>query len=542
MASAVPSHHRAGRAMDRDHVAAPSVQILLATDAMKFRCGLSTLLALPLAAACANSVDDTGAEQLGLDYVDAPGQFLSLPFHPGDEESGEMEEGEGGHYIWKAPFENGQPPPYGYPESEPAEQSPLAPRADGSGGEGGGGALDDVNASLGAPGGYHGETAAAASGGLLIGGSNSVFPGECATKACAVVAYETSDEVTWTWKRIPRAWNGVTWGITFDPSIDYDSHGYFYYGLGGAPLSGSYPNSIGVSRRNPTTGKWTVPVAVTWNDNRAFDDKYYLAVDRGNDRIYMSWDRNEGNNQILYIAISTDRARTWTAPIKVNDGTSKFERVIGAYPAVDQASGVVYDAWHDYAQDIIFVDRSTDGGLTWGTDVVAATTSTGFGQDIGCVGTRSQGPAHALKVGAGGILHLVYANAVENRGFDILYTRSSNGGATWSSPVRLNDDSGAGDQFHPTLAVSGNNLWVSFYDRRDDAANCLSRVYATSSADGGLSWSANTRVSTGASNFDGNLNGPGDYSSATPFGAGASAFHCKHAAGTARFNVFEYDE
>jgi hypothetical protein len=33
----------------------------------------------------------------------------------------------------------------------------------------------------------------------------------------------------------------------------------------------------------------------------------------------------------------------------VNDGTSAFERVIGAYPAVDHTTGVVYDSWHDYA-------------------------------------------------------------------------------------------------------------------------------------------------------------------------------------------------
>jgi hypothetical protein len=191
-------------------------------------------------------------------------------------------------------------------------------------------------------------------------------------------------------------------------------------------------------------------VAVTFNRNRFFDDKYYLAVDRSSsafaNRIYVSWDRNSGNNQILYISYSADGGNTWSAPVKVNDGTSKFERVIGAYPAVDHNTGTVYDAWHDYAKDIIFVDRSTNGGASWGSDVDAATTHTGFGVDIGCVGGRSQGPAHHLKVGPSGTLHLVYADSVQGRGFDVLYTRSTNGGQTWSAPVRLDDDGG---QFHP---------------------------------------------------------------------------------------------
>jgi hypothetical protein len=94
--------------------------------------------------------------------------------------------------------------------------------------------------------------------------------------------------------------------------------------------------------------------------------------------------------------------------------------------------------------------------------------------------------------------------------------------------VALNDDSTAGHQFHPTLAVSGGTVTVSFYDRRDDPANCLSHVYATRSTDGGLTWSANVRLTTDASNFDGNANGPGDYSSATDHLGQTFPFHSDH--------------
>jgi hypothetical protein len=395
---------------------------------------------------------------------------------------------------------------------------------------------------------YEGETSAAATGVYLVGTSNHIYPGNCNASApsgsfgdCAVAYYTSIDGgATWTRGTISRVWNGTTFGITFDPAIDYDKNGNFYYSFGGAPLSGSYPNSIAVSKSsNGTT--WSTPTAVTFNRNRSFDDKYYIAVDRSSgafaNRVYVTWDRNQGNNQILYISYSSNGGTSWSSPIKVNDGTSKFERVIGAYPAVNHSSGVVFDSWHDYAKNIIYVDKSSNGGVSWGTDVAAVTTHAGFGTDISCVGGRSQGPAHALKVGPSGTLYLVYADPVTSgptsRKFDILLTKSTNNGASWSTPVVLNDDTGASDQFHPTLSVEsngagGDKVSVTWYDRRDDPNNCLAYVYGTQSTDNGASWAPNVRLTSAQSNFDGNPNGPGDYSSSTPFSSAVWPFFSDH--------------
>lgn len=386
---------------------------------------------------------------------------------------------------------------------------------------------------------YEGETTAAATGSLLVAGSNHIYPGNCNASAasgafgdCAPKAYASTNGSAWTASSLPRTWRNTSFGIGFDPAIDFDKNGTFYYSYGVAPLSGNYPNAIVVASSSNGTS-WVPEAPVTFNTNRNFDDKYYVAIDRSNtayaNRIYVSWDRNQSNNQILYIAYSANGGASWSAPIKVNDGTTKFERVIGAYPAVDQVTGAVYDSWHDYAKNIIFVDKSTSGGATWGKDVAAVTTHAGFGTDIGCVGGRSQGPAHALKVGSTGALYLVYADPVQSRGFDVLFTKSIDGGATWATPRSLNDDTTNHDQFHPTLSVEpngsgGDKVTVTFYDRRDDAANCFAHVYATQSTNSGSTWSANVRETTVSSDFDGNPNGPGDYSSSSPFSAQSAVF------------------
>jgi hypothetical protein len=132
---------------------------------------------------------------------------------------------------------------------------------------------------------------------------------------------------------------------------------------------------------------------------------------------------------------------------------------------------------------------------------------------------------------------LVYADPVSgrgfNRGFDILFSKSTNGGQTWSTPISLNDDNTSNDQFHPTLSVEsngsgGDKVTVTWYDRRDDPSNCLAYVYGTQSTDNGVTWAANVRFTSAQSDFDGNPNGPGDYSSSTPFGSAVYPFFSDH--------------
>lgn len=457
---------------------------------------------------------------------DVAPQYLTLPLHSGQALAGPSEEGiaigPGGHYIWKQPFEN--LPIILNQHSDPSKKSSITVGSD----------IDVSNASSS----YEGETGAAstivASTSLptLVGGSNHIDSGCGFTTPCTVMAYTSTNGLNWITTQMPATWHGTTFGIAFDPSIEFDSSGNFYYAYGGFSHT-NFLNSIGVSKS--TDGYvWNIPIAVTFNNYfGAFDDKFYIAVDRHSspNRIYVSWDRNKGTNQILYIAYSNDGGATWSKPIKINDGTTKYERVIDAYPAVDQNTGIIYDSWNDYNKNKIFVDKSINGGKNWGKDIEMATihiTPDSFGTDIGCNGGRSQGPAHHLKVGPSGTLYLVYADAVPNRGFDILLTRSIDGGLTWSTPITLNDDVGTAHQYHPTLSVEpndigGDKLTVTFYDRRDDSNNCLTNVYTTQSIDNGITWSSNIKVTTASSNFDGDPNGPGDYSSSTPSGIESSS-------------------
>jgi len=76
----------------------------------------------------------------------------------------------------------------------------------------------------------------------------------------------------------------------------------------------------------------------------------------------------------------------------------------------------------------------------------------------------------------------------------ILSSRSLDGGARWSKPIRVNDDSTTNDHFFPWMTVSHGLLSIIFYDRRLDPQNHLVDVFYAESADGGSSFSPNLRV------------------------------------------------
>lgn len=100
----------------------------------------------------------------------------------------------------------------------------------------------------------------------------------------------------------------------------------------------------------------------------------------------------------------------------------------------------------------------------------------------------------------------------------------SDDGATWSTPVRLNDDSPWFDNEFPELTVDEQcKAHAYWHDWRDDTAcGAESYEYMTSSGNGGLSWGPNRRVSDERSFWSFNTCGSanqGDYQGITSVGS-----------------------
>jgi hypothetical protein len=87
----------------------------------------------------------------------------------------------------------------------------------------------------------------------------------------------------------------------------------------------------------------------------------------------------------------------------------------------------------------------------------------------------------------------------------IVFTKSADAGATWSTPIAVSDNPGHAGVFNPAIASSddGQILTIVYYSNRDNpTSNVLVDVYLAQSFDGGATWQPNIRltsVSTDAS-------------------------------------------
>jgi hypothetical protein len=93
-----------------------------------------------------------------------------------------------------------------------------------------------------------------------------------------------------------------------------------------------------------------------------------------------------------------------------------------------------------------------------------------------------------------------------SNGSDVMFTRSTDGGLTFSAPQRITDDPINQNKWHwfGTLAVAPNgridSVWL---DTRNAANNTDSQLFYSWSTDGGVTWAPNVAVSNSFNPFEG---------------------------------------
>jgi len=115
--------------------------------------------------------------------------------------------------------------------------------------------------------------------------------------------------------------------------------------------------------------------------------------------------------------------------------------------------------------------------------------------ELGLAYDNSHGPHR-------GRLHIVYTDAPNTTSDDLnIFTRySDNNGATWSSPVRVNTDSGSNSQFFSKIALdpTSGNIAVVWYDCRNSPSNDRVELWGTVSVNGGVSFLPEVQISAGS--------------------------------------------
>ena len=346
------------------------------------------------------------------------------------------------------------------------------------------------------------ETTIASNGSTLVGGANDYRlyePSENRYDSSGGFYVSTDGGKTWSVGFLPGLVRANTsapgpYESAGDPAVVAGAPGVFWYANIAFDRTDN-ANSVAVSRSINGGQSWSTHFVVQTPANQGkglFNDKEWIAADASDTTgltAYVTWTEFEGASSAIVISKTTDGGVNWTAPQLVS---TVFTNDQGSTVLVG-SSGQVYVSFETFngSTDAVAFATSTDGGATFNTRQIAPI------QDIpsplpGATFRDDSFPAMALD---GSTLHIVWSNW-NGSNADVVYMRSGNGGATWSSPVTIGG--GPGDQFFPWIAGGGGKVFASWFNRAgsDDTYS----IVGAASTDGGLSWTAPTTVSSATSN------------------------------------------
>jgi BNR repeat protein len=245
-----------------------------------------------------------------------------------------------------------------------------------------------------------------------------------------------------------------------DPSVAFDSHGrVFYAGLGFDRTA--TPNTVAVNKGtfdNSGHLSWSAPTFINQTTAPStLNDKPWVAVDAHTssafrDRVYVSWTRFLFNAHTgayvqspISFVYSKDGGVTFSAPQLIG-GNVLYSQ--GSHPTV-APDGTLYVFWSGATRlatlDSIWVVKSTDGGVSWSKPVAVApvvdiipVANTAFRvNSYPSAAVAPDGTVYAIwssmmSDATGGLCPAATNNGCHATA---LYSKSSNGGATWSTPA-----------------------------------------------------------------------------------------------------------
>ena len=215
---------------------------------------------------------------------------------------------------------------------------------------------------------------------------------------------------------------------------------------------------------------WSTPAVIL--SGGAFE-YFALAADlAGLHLLYTEYTEDDENEyKMLYHMFSDDGGATFSEPVQVGERASVEDfRLI-----------VADDALYAYAQDYDFetdtpyhyVYRSIDGGENWTENEIE-------------IDTFIRNPAFTVD---GDGVHMVFATMPDEPSVEIHYARSADYGRNWTTPVPVSQGAGAYSQ-SPAIAIDDQAMHVVWEDNREADYN----IMYSRSTDGGQTWSSDVRL------------------------------------------------
>lgn len=287
------------------------------------------------------------------------------------------------------------------------------------------------------------------------------------------IYYSGSIDQGQTWSSAKRIDSGTPGSNSRMPSVAVDrSNSPFSYRIyvawleglaaGGAHIFASYSYDSGAT--------WATPVSVDTAPQSVICLDPDVAVDSSGNVYVAWWDNRDPSYRHIFVATSKDGGLSFDPEVRVSSLDST-----NVLPSLTTSDDVLHVSWQE--QNIngfttLWIAESTDYGLGWTPHVLFAGPSASASRDLQ-VNADSSGRLHAV---------WYYTNPSGLK--QISYSKSVNGGISWSNPVRV-DDSASSTSYRKPRIVSGvRGLYVVWSDNRNGEYD----IFFSCSEDDGSTW------------------------------------------------------
>jgi hypothetical protein len=296
-----------------------------------------------------------------------------------------------------------------------------------------------------------------------------------------------------------NAANGGDYPRSSDPWVSSGPDGTVYQAaiaFSGESQAPGSTSAVLASRSIDGGRSWSAPSVLISDVNGFFNDKDSITADPTDATlVYVVWDRLTPDDRgPAMLARSTDGGLTWQAPSVIFDPGVHLQTLNNQIVVLPDGTLVDFFTKLDFSGKLAVVTlqfvRSTDKGMSWSApDTISPVQSVGTFDPATGVPVRDGSTLGSIAVGPHGELAAVWQDArFSTSGFDgIAFSRSLDGGLTWSMPVGINAVPSVA-AFEPTVAYrSDGTVGVSYFDFRGAPATVASlptNYWLTHSGDG----------------------------------------------------------
>ncbi len=278
--------------------------------------------------------------------------------------------------------------------------------------------------------------------------------------------------------------NGGDYARSSDPWVTFTPDGVAYQiaiAFNGQNFRAGSSNAVLASRSVDGGRTWSDAVTLIRDESSFFNDKETIAADPTDARyVYAVWDRlTTIDTGPTYFARTTDGGTTWEAARSIYDPGVHMQTINNQIVVLPDGTLVLLFTRLDMTTPTnvhvaLFVMRSPDKGVTWSAPILVSNV-----QSVGTNDPQSGAPVRdgstlgQIAAGGNGALAIVWQDAQFTGGARdaIAFSRSLDGGLTWSPPAAINVNVNV-PAFEPAVTIADDGTYaVAYFDLRSNTAS-----------------------------------------------------------------------